>query len=184
MIRILILVVMLAGACNDKENNARPAAAPVTGGAVATTPPPAPPNLASGAFAPASPCATQTVELRAFLTAVFDPAQKVAAPWPTGDAAFDAELPKLRDVVREQAKPADPAIRHKPLSADITPGRLDEELASCLAATEQIKKVGEAKPDQRIATYVALADAIASCGCKPSIPRVRALVYLIYRGPD
>jgi hypothetical protein len=189
--RLIVLGVVLAGACKGHATKSEPAVEPATGSAAATTPPPStsppstPPDPATGsASEPASACAAQTAELRTFLGAVFDPAQKVAAPWPTGDAAFDAELPRLRDQVRELAKPANPSKRVGRLTTGVKPGRLDEEIASCAPAVAQIKKVSEASPDQARATFVALADAIAACDCKPSIRRVKVLVYLMQRGPD
>lgn len=129
-------------------------------------------------------CAARAAELRTYLRAVLDPASTVAAPWPTGDAAFDAELPAMRERVRAQAKPADPAQRQAPLTQGVEPGRLEAELASCPGATAQLEKVGEVAPAQRSETFVGLADVIAACDCKASIPRVKALVYLVFRSPD
>ena len=174
--RSALLTLGLLFACKDK-----PAPAPA-----ASSTPSGPSTVAGNAAgsAPASECATRVAELRGFLTSVFDPAQHVAAPWPTGDATFDAELPKLREDVRAAATPRDPAQPVKPLTPGVTPGRLDTELASCAPAVDQLKKVADAAPDQRVTTFVGLADAIGRCDCKTDIPRVKALVYLAQRGPD
>ncbi|MBS1118827.1 MAG: hypothetical protein H6Q90_1055 [Deltaproteobacteria bacterium] len=161
MTRALLIVLFVAAACSSQKSDTAPPTAN-----------------------PPSACAGQASELRSYLTRVLDPAQQVAAPWPTGDAEFDAELPKLRDTARELAKPADPSKPVAKLTEGVKPGRLEAELASCPAATAQLGKVSEASPDRRAATFVELADAIATCDCRPSIPRVKALVYLMQRGPD
>jgi hypothetical protein len=38
--------------------------------------------------------------------------------------------------------------------------------------------------ESRQAGVTGTADAIAACDCKPSIPRVKAALYLMHRGPD
>jgi hypothetical protein len=165
----LVIVVALLAGCKDKDKQ---------------SPAPVVKDIAGGDPAPAARCAEQVAELRTWLTSLMDPAQTVTAPWPTGDATFDAELPALRDKFRELAKPADPAARAEPLAEGITPGRLESELAACPQALGQLTKVGEADPEQVPATWAGLADAIAACECRASIPRVKALLYLSQRGPD
>lgn len=128
-------------------------------------------------------CASKAAELRSYLAAVFDPAQKPAPPWPTGDAALDAEIEAARARVREAAKPADPAAP----AARLTPGVNDPllgDLADCPPARAQLQKVGAAPPAERSAAMVAIADAVASCNCTLSIPRLKAALYLGQRGPD
>ena len=71
-----------------------------------------------------------------------------------------------------------------PLAEGVKPGRLDAEIASGPPAVAQIKAVSTAKPDEMNAAWTGLADAIRECECKPNLPRVKALFYLIQRGPD
>lgn len=159
-IRWIIAAVALASACKGKGKDAAD---------------PNPP--------PAASCATQTAELKPWIEGLVG-GKPTTAPWPTGDQAFDAELPALRDEARALRKPADPAAPVAPLVSGVTPGRLDAELATCDAAKAQVQKISAAPPDQATASWAGLADAIAACDCKPSIPRVKALLYLAQRGPD
>jgi hypothetical protein len=172
---LLVVVALLTG-CKDKDKDKgageNPAPAPVAK------------DTAGGQPAPAASCAEQTAELRSWLTSLFDPAQAVTAPWPTGDATFDAELSTLRDKVRESAKPADPAASAAPLAEGTVAGRLESELAACPQALDQLKQVADAAPDQARTTLTGLADAIAACECRASIPRVKALLYLGQRGAE
>jgi hypothetical protein len=179
----VLLTVSLLG-CKDRNPAPTPAAAKPTDPTPVTPPPATPPASATPASAPAVDCKTQAAELRAFITAVIDPGQKVAAPWPTGDAEFDRDLDALRAAVREQLKPEDPAARAPKLTPGITPGRLEKELGPCPEATAQLIRVGEVALERRAETYIALADAIAACDCAAKIPRVKALIYLGNRGPD
>ena len=138
-----------------------------------------------GAGAPAAAsCADRAAELETWLTAVFDPAQEVAPPWPSGDATTDAEVDKLRAEARALARPRDPAAKAEPLTAGVTPGRLEQELASCPQARAQLGAVGTTPPAERRAAMVAIADGIAACDCKVNLPLVKALLYLGERGPD
>jgi hypothetical protein len=133
--------------------------------------------------APSPECKQKASELRAYLTAVFDPAQKPAPPWPTGDATLDNEIDAARAKVRALMKPADPAAP----AALLTPGIKDSltgYLADCPAAKAQLDKVAAAAPADRVATMIAMADAVESCNCKVSIPRIKAALYLGQRGPD
>jgi hypothetical protein len=164
MKRMLIVIVAmgLLGACKEKDkakDNSEPAPKSVAG------------------------CKEQTAELKIWIQGLVD-GKPTTAPWPTGDAAFDAEVPNLRDETRELYKPADPAAKREPLASGVQPGRLDKELADCGPATAQITKIGEAAPTDRAAAWDNLADAIGACDCKPSIPRVKALLYLMHRGAD
>jgi hypothetical protein len=167
---ILVLVLM---ACNAKESAPDKAPAP----AASTPAAPAQP-------ATAATCAAQVDDLRAFLTSVFDPAQQVPAPWPTGDAARDARIEQLRADARAAARPADPTAPQQRLTAGVTSGALEGELGRCQPARDQLVKVGEAAPDQARATMVGIADAILACDCQVGLPLVRALLYLLQRGPD
>lgn len=137
----------------------------------------------AGTGAPSPECKQEAAGLRTYLTAVFDPAQKPAPPWPTGDAELDKEIDAARAKVRALMKPADPAAPAAPL----TPGVKDPltgHLAECPAAAAQLQEVGQVAPAQRTAAMIAIADAIESCDCKVSIPRVKAALYLGQRGPD
>lgn len=161
MLWVLAVAALVAG-CKDKDKSTSATKAEAT--------------------KPAS-CADQTTTLKPWLEGLYG-GKPTTAPWPTGDGAFDAELQKLRDEVRELRKAADPGAPAAPLAPGMTRGRLDKELESCAPATAQLQKISEAPPDQVAATWVGLADAIAACDCKPSIPRVKALLYLAQRGPD
>ena len=112
---------------------------------------------------------------------MLDPAQKVAAPWPTGDPGFDAELDKWRAELRENMS-ADSSKQAKPLGTGPKRGRIDDELAPCPQATEQLKAIGTA--DDKQAAWLGLANAIAACDCRANIAFVKAWLYVLQRGPD
>jgi len=162
IVLVLASIVLAAAGCRGKSTDDKP------------SPAPAPKVVAS--------CSQQTAELKTWLEGLYS-GKDVAKPWPTGDAAFDAELDKWRARVREASKPVDPSQRVEPLSPS-KPGLLDHELAGCQAATAQVAKVGDAAPGEQAAAWIGLADAIGACDCKPNIAHVKALLYGMHRGPD
>jgi hypothetical protein len=122
-------------------------------------------------------CTTEATRLKTWITSVMNKSQRVAAPWPTGDAAFDAELAKLS---AGAPKPDAPNLAW----LQRVETRLDSELASCPQwATEREKAENVTKREDYRDPWPALADAIAACECKPSIVHVKALLYLRMRGP-
>lgn len=131
----------------------------------------------------ATSCPQQTEELKTWLQGLFD-GKPTTAPWPTGDAAFDAELTKWRDRVREASKPMDPSQPRPQLEEGRRPGLLEQDLAGCEPAKAQLAKVAEAAPAEQAAAWIGLADAIAACDCKPNIAHVKASLYVMQRGPD
>lgn len=136
-----------------------------------------------GAAGPSPECKQKSGELRAYLTAVFDPAQKPAPPWPSGDAMLDKEIDAARAKVRALMKPADPAAPAAPLTSGVQ-DPLTGHLAECPAVAAQFQEVASAAPAARTAKMIAMADAVESCNCKLSIPRLKAALYLGQRGPD
>src|SRR5687767_13673895 len=98
-----IAVVMVVGACKDKDKAKIDLPTAPTPGSAAV--------VAPGSAAPVddkkAKCDNDAAELKGWITSVLDPAQKVAAPRPTGDAEFDANLDKWRASVRN-TKPAEP----------------------------------------------------------------------------
>jgi hypothetical protein len=138
---------------------------------------------AGGAATPSPECKEKSSELRAYLTEVFDPSKKPAPPWPTGDAALDKDIDAARAKVRELMKPADPAAPAAPLTAGVKDS-LSGNLETCPAVVAQLEKVAAAAPADRVATMIAVADAVERCDCEVSIPRIKAALYLGQRGPD
>ena len=133
----------------------------------------------------ASPdCRAKAAELRAFLTAVFDPAQTVAPPWPTGDDKLDADIDTMRARVRTWMKPRDPADMAPDPGREPEPDRLELALADCPPARGYLAKVGAAHAAQRAATLIDIARPIEACHCEVDIGWVKALLYMGQRGPD
>jgi hypothetical protein len=129
-------------------------------------------------------CKQKASELRAYLTAVFDPAQKPAPPWPTGDAMLDKEFDAARAKVRALMKPVDPAAPMPKLTPGLPERPEAGHFAECPAAAAQFREVAEVAPAERTKSMIAIADAVESCNCKVSIPRIKAALYLGQRGPD
>ena len=172
---ILVVLLALAGGCkttNSEERAPRPGTGGTTGGsATAST------AVASDAGTAVGACATEAAQLKTWIMTVMDKSQPLAAPWPTGDSAFDAELAKL---VAGAPKPDAPKLAFQ-TKVEM---RLDSELASCPQwATEREKAENVTKREDLREPWPALADAIAACECKPSIVHVKALLYLRVRGP-
>lgn len=140
-------------------------------------------DKADSAASPSPECKQKASELRAYLTEVFDPGKRPAPPWPTGDAPLDKDIDAARAKVREAMKPADPAAPAAPLTAGVKES-LSGHLETCPAVMAQLEKVAAAAPADRVATMVAVADAVERCDCEVSIPRVKAALYLGQRGPD
>ncbi|MBA3503624.1 MAG: hypothetical protein M4D80_18975 [Myxococcota bacterium] len=170
---ILVAVLALAGGCKKTQSGERVATpAETTGGgdsaAVASD---------AGTVAVGAACATEATQLKTWIMSVMDKSQPVAAPWPTGDAAFDAELAKL-----SAGAPKSNAPNLAWLQKVET--RLESELASCPQwATERARIENVTKREDVREPWPALAEAIAACECKPSIVHVKALLYLRIRGP-
>ncbi len=130
-------------------------------------------------------CKAQAAELRAFLTELTDEGKPMAPPsWTTGDADFDARLEKRRAEIREAMKPIESHQIAEKLATGIKPGLLEEELAGCPQAIEQLHVIGKAAPSERRARFIGLADAIAACNCKVELARIKPLLYAMQRGPD
>jgi hypothetical protein len=130
-------------------------------------------------------CTTTASELKTYLASVYDASARPARPWPTGDAATDHKLDELRDKLRKAMMPADPTAQAQPLVEGFKPGPLDHELEKCPPATEQLKAIGTAYDDAaKQAAFAGIADAIKACDCKLNVPLVRALMYMLLRGPD
>ena len=180
---LLMSLVLVVLGCKDKKKEA-PSPQPGTGAAVASGSAPGSGSGSAPGSAAADACTQQIPELVGFIGTVLDPSQKMVPPWPTGDAEFDKDLDALRAKARELAKPSDPGKKAEPLAAGVKPGRLDKELENCAAAKEQIKTISEAPADKRNDAWIGLAGAIAACNCEPKIPRIKALLYLMHRGPD
>ncbi len=123
-------------------------------------------------------CATQAAELKTWITSLIDPDQKVSAPWSGTDAGFGADFESWRAGMRE-AQNSDPAKPAKPLAGMPRRGRLEDELATCPQATEQLKAIGLA--DDKAAAWVAMADSIRACECKTNIAFVKAWLYVFHR---
>ena len=172
---ILVTVLALAGGCKTRKTG-DVAPTPATSSDTAST------AVASNGGTVASTgsggaCATEVTRLKTWITSVMNKSQQVAAPWPTGDAAFDGELAKLS---AGAPKPDAPNLAW----VQKVESRLDSELASCpqwAAAKEKAENVTK-REDYRD-PWPALAEAIAACECKPSIVHVKALLYLRIRGP-
>jgi hypothetical protein len=179
---LFVLVVMVFLGCKDKKkaepSPQQPGSEVAMGSAPGSGSAPAPGSAAT------DECTKQMPELVGFIGTVLDPSQKMLPPWPTGDAEFDKDLEGLRAKARELAKPSDPGKKAEPLAEGVKPGRLDKELENCAAAKAQIKAISEAPADKRNDAWIGLAGAIAQCNCEPKIPRIKALLYLMHRGPD
>lgn len=128
-------------------------------------------------------CPQQSAELKTWLQGLYA-GEPTAPPWPTGDAAFDAELDAWRQRVRDTNKPIDLTGPRPLLEEGRKPGLLERELAGCDPAKAQITKVNEAAPADQPAAWIGLADAIAACNCKPNIAHVKSVLYVMQRGPD
>jgi hypothetical protein len=121
MKQLAVLVVFaLGGGCKTTQGGER---APTPGSAGSGT---------EGAASDTA-CATETSQLRTWIASVMAKSQRVVAPWPTGDAAFDAELAKLS---AGAPKPGAPRLAFEQ-TVEI---RLDSELASCPAWEAELRK--------------------------------------------
>ena len=183
---ILVVVLALASGCKTTksgEHAPRPATASsgtggTTGGSdTGSTAAASDAGTVASIGSAVGACATEATRLKTWIMSVMDKSQRVAAPWPTGDAAFDAELAKL------SAGAPKPDAPHLAFEARVET-RLDSELASCPQwAAERKKAENVTKREDLREPWPALADAIAACECKPSIVHVKALLYLRVRGP-
>ena len=162
MNRTPFLIAIVAAACGDSSGPSGPAS-----------------STAGGR------CESDVIELKAFLTTHVSPGSaRAKPPWPTGEASRDRMIESARSLMRDYLRSSDLAEAMALLTSGDKTGVVDAAFADCRQARQQFYQVEVSRGDARQPSLMALADAVASCACAVDLPLVRALIYLVQRGPD